>query len=143
MYVDSPLSYLVEGQAKKFYQGVSGHVNDVVFDDHSLINYFVIEPRWNAEVDDDGHPIADTVNLDYQDHHQEFHGTRLVGVVPCSDAFGVDLAIEKYSHAIQKKGEVMNNHHENLRRMTNPGDKVEDEEDLGNTPGVDTFQKQS
>lgn len=91
---------MVEGQAKKFYQGMAGQTNDVIFEDPSVINYFVIEPRYSSPFEDDGSPM-----YGLQDHelnaeeveHRHFNGTRLVGMIPCSDAFGVDLIIDKFT----------------------------------------------
>lgn len=56
VYLDAPLTYLAEGQANKFFTGMSG-VNSAEFEDPSVINYFVIEPRYEAERDENGSPI--------------------------------------------------------------------------------------
>ena len=100
IYIDSPLSYMVEGMAKKFYQGMAGVTNDVTFDDPSVINYFVIEPLYQCSMDEDGSP-------NYHDQDSEvkmtFNGTRLVGMIPCSDAFGVDLIIDDYNSKVEQK----------------------------------------
>ena len=110
IYIDAPVSYLAEGMAKQFYEGLGGLHSDQ-FEDPTVVNYFVIEARYEAEADENGSPIgvrhtinesnvldtsqSDVYSVDSR-RARTFNGTRLVGIIPCSDAFGVDLIIEKY-----------------------------------------------
>lgn len=111
IYIDSPLSFLAEGKARAFYQGMGG-LNSDEYEDPTVINYYVIEPRYESREDEDGSPVAPRHNIntgiqeprgadsDSMSHLSQMHvhyGTRLVGMIPCSDAFGVDLLTDKYA----------------------------------------------
>ena len=115
VYIDAPLSYMVEGQAKKFYQGMAGMTNDVAFEDPSVINYFVISATHIKDKDEEENLMA-SINLN--DPSQHLNGTRLCGMIPCSDAFGVDIIIEKYNDQVEIKGSKTKQHNDNLRRLS-------------------------
>lgn len=95
IYEDSPISYMAEGQALKFYQGEGDATNGKV-DDSSVINYMIV--RTLQEEAPGTQKVQTSINnycKSEGDHDHQF-GCRLVGIIPCSDAFGVDLIISRY-----------------------------------------------
>jgi hypothetical protein len=133
IYIDSPLSFLAEGKARAFYQGIAG-LNTNKYEDPTVINYYVIEPRYEALHDEGGSPIGRKLNVintglqadnqsesesDFSEALHVHHGTRLVGLIPCSDAFGVDVLADKYATKIEgRRASVkkMDELHRSLRR---------------------------
>ena len=157
VYLDAPLTYLAEGQANKFFTGMSG-VNSAQNEDPSVINYFVIEPRYEAERDEQGSPtkVRNQINtgMDHQSDassdfgdRENFHthyGTRLVGMIPCSDAFGVDLVIENYMTHVDKQKKAREHHDDSIRRMSSKT-KVQSGDDEANSNGhdKDTYNRET
>ena len=86
LYSTSPLSYCASGAANLFYEGEGESRNDEC-DDPSMIIYWIIE----------------SINEEYAAHdHDHEAGCRLVGFIPCSDSFGVDLMLDNYKAALVK-----------------------------------------
>lgn len=56
------------------------------------------------------------------------YGTRLVGMIPCSDAFGVDLVIENYMDHVDKQKKAREYHDDNIRRMSSKSKVANDDE---------------
>lgn len=92
-----------EGAAKRFYQG---EVKNFAADP-SVIVYYAIQTQL-ADAKDDSSSIYSN-KMPEQDETKyndiKLTGCRLVGIIPCSDAFGVDLLIEKYQTALQEREE--------------------------------------
>ena len=96
IYQDAPISYMAEGLANKFYEGEGENTNDQC-DDPSVIIYYIVRA---LEYDED-QPEDKGFNINASEHSPVYHaeavhkfGCRLVGMIPCSDAFGVDLIID-------------------------------------------------
>lgn len=62
IYIDAPLSFLAEGKARAFYQGIAG-LNSDQYEDPTVIDYYVIEPRYEARTDVNGSPIGHRYNI--------------------------------------------------------------------------------
>ena len=97
IFENAPLSYMLSGQAQNFYQG-EGQNTDFHERDPSSINYFVVkavEKNWHT-TDDDHH-----------DHHHKCgnFGLRLVGIIPFSDTFGVDINTDDFIQKIEERKE--------------------------------------
>lgn len=84
IYVDSPLSYMSEGAAKRFYQGQQDNCAHNADDPH-VISYYAIKTHHCS------HGCGS--NIEEQSETTSL-GCRLVGIIPCSDAFGVDFLID-------------------------------------------------
>jgi len=94
VYLDSPLSYMSEGAAKRFYQG---EVKNFAADPSVIVYYAIQTQLEDAKDDASGIYLNKMPEEDETKHnHIKLAGSRLVGIIPCSDAFGVDLLIEKY-----------------------------------------------
>ena len=86
LYSTAPLSYCVSGAANLFYEGEGESRNDEC-DDPSMIIYWIIE----------------SINEEQSTHdHTHEAGCKLIGFIPCSDAFGVDLMLENYKAGLAK-----------------------------------------
>lgn len=101
IYLDAPLSYMSEGAAKRFYQGQGEVQNNAT--DPSVITYFVIQPQIESM---EKHQLDRLFSQNAESPNKTLSSTqtgcRLVGIIPCSDAFGVDLLIDKYQAALRK-----------------------------------------
>ena len=113
LYYESPLSYMTENPAKKFYDGedlpedqrAEGvHEHDGAHEGaaQNVINYCVIQARYETAV-----PPPSIINSSTNGERvpgltRPVVGARLVGMVPCSDAFGFDILISDYQAAVQK-----------------------------------------
>jgi len=86
LYSTSPLSYCAAGAANLFYEGEGESRNDEC-DDPSMIIYWIIE----------------SINEEQSSHeHEHEAGCRLIGFIPCSDSFGVDLMLDNYKAGLKK-----------------------------------------
>lgn len=110
LYYESPLSYMTENPAKKFYDGEELPEDQRAEGEHlehdgaaqNVINYCVIQARYETTV-----PPPSIINSSINGERvpgltQPVVGARLVGMVPCSDAFGFDILISDYQAAVKK-----------------------------------------
>lgn len=104
IYQEAPISYMAEGQANKFFEGEGENTNDQC-EDPSVIIYYIVqvvefdeEERFEAFKSSCPSPI-----LHHGHMHQHKYGCKLVGMIPCSDSFGVDLILERYNGYIAKR----------------------------------------
>lgn len=113
VYDMAPLTYMSEGQANKFYEG-EGESNNDAAEDPSVIVYCAVQPIYEIEVPKE-ELLATAINAeDYEpEPMRTIHGMRLVGLIPVSDAFGVDLLVDKYVDILK------NNAKENEERLAN------------------------
>lgn len=113
LYYESPLSYMTENPAKKFYDGEELPEDQRVEGAHlehdgaaqNVINYCVIQARYETAV-----PPSSIINSSINGERvpgltRPVVGARLVGMVPCSDAFGFDILISDYQAAVKKAQE--------------------------------------
>lgn len=116
VYEDAPLTYMSEGQANKFYEG-EGESNNDAAEDPSVIVYCAVKPIFEVEVPKQ-ELLATAINAeDYEPEPTRIiHGMRLVGLIPCSDAFGVDLLVERYAEALKKNAEEQDARLANLKK---------------------------
>ena len=105
-----------EGQANKFYEGEGESHNDAT-EDPSVIVYFAVKPIYEVEVPK-VELLATSINAEGYEPEptRQVHGMRLVGLIPCSDAFGVDLLVDHYTAAIKKNAQEKEQKHENLKK---------------------------
>jgi hypothetical protein len=96
LFSSAPLTYLASGAANNFYAGEGDNTNDGT-DDPSLIIYWVIESVVEQEM-----PPRKLLT---SEDSEELFGCKLIGFIPCSDIFGVDLILEKYQVALSKQKE--------------------------------------
>ena len=87
LYSSAPLTYLSSGAANNFYAGEGENTNDGT-DDPSMIIYWIIE----SVVEQEMPPRRIVISSD----SEEKYGCKLIGFIPCSDIFGVNLILEKY-----------------------------------------------
>lgn len=85
LYSNAPLTYLAPGTAGSFYEGEQDMMKA---EDPSLIIYWILE----SEKYPDLHPSK----LMSSSISEDLYGCRLIGFIPCSDIFGVDLILDKY-----------------------------------------------
>jgi hypothetical protein len=96
LYSTSPLTYLASGAANLFYEGEGESRNDGC-DDPSVIIYWIIE---SIRDHDDSPPSLAINEPSHEECEEDKYGCRLIGYIPCSDAFGVDLILDKYNKSI-------------------------------------------
>lgn len=112
VYEEAPISYLVNGLAKNFYAGEEESFDTMANQEDPLsINYFVVRTCQDQDQIEDhinSHSPYIHQNLEEDPSKQFKFMCRLVGMIPCSDAFGVDIIVDEYEAAIQK------NHKENI-----------------------------
>ena len=109
LYSNSPLSYIQSGAAESFYQG-EGEATSGACDDPSVIVYWIIQTTL-MEVDDvPPRNIIPSLNQDasFDKEYKTIYGNRLIGYLPCSDTFGVDVILDKYQKDLAKKNEEKN-----------------------------------
>jgi hypothetical protein len=108
LYSNSPLSYIASGAAESFYQGEGEATNDGC-DDPSVIVYWIVETTLQ-EVEDVPPRmlitnVQDEIELDSGEPNF-IYGNKLIGYLPCSDSFGVDLILENYQKELAKIQEL-------------------------------------
>lgn len=98
----SPLTYMSEGQANKFYEGEGENLNDAT-EDPSVIVYCAVRQIFEVEVPKE-EQLATSINAEDFDPEpmRTIHGMQLVGLIPVSDAFGVDLLVENYTELLKE-----------------------------------------
>ena len=100
VYDAAPLTYMSEGQANKFYEG-EGETDRA--EDPSVLVYCAVQPMFDVTAPGRDRPVTAINAEDYEPAPtRRVHGVRLVGLIPCSDAFGVDLLVDDYKAALQK-----------------------------------------
>ena len=116
IYDGAPLTYMSEGQANKFYEG-EGESNNDAAEDPSVIVYCAVQPIFEVEVPK--HELLATA-INAEDYEPEptrrVHGVRLVGLIPCSDAFGVELLVDHYKEALREAADETERRQANLKK---------------------------
>jgi hypothetical protein len=104
---------MTEGQANKFYEGEGESHNDAA-EDPSVLVYCAVRPIFEVEVPKE-EQLATSINAEDYDPEPTriIHGMRLVGLIPVSDSFGVDLLVENYEQKLKQNAE------ENEARLAN------------------------
>ena len=107
------MSYMTENPASKFYHGVAppeDQLKKIEHDSHGheheamhqkVINYCIVQPRYEQKIPRTGFFSDDDDNMETR----AIIGSRLVGIIPCSDARGYDILIKDFrdAEARQKK----------------------------------------
>lgn len=116
VYEAAPLTYMSEGQANKFYEGEGESQNDAA-EDPSVIVYCAVKPIFEVEVPKE-ELLATAINAeDYEPEPTRLiHGMRLVGLIPVSDAFGVDLLVDNYVEQLKVNAKEKEERAKNLQK---------------------------
>ena len=116
LFYDAPMTYMTENKASKFYDGVAPPEDQVkkTLDDHghdqghdniakNVINYCIVQPRYEQKVPNKNRfyfgPDEDENDEGETQVTRPIVGSRLVGIIPCSDARGYDILIRDYREA--------------------------------------------
>ena len=89
---------MAEGQAQTFYQGEGEDTTKGGKDDPSTLIYYIVAANEYDEIYQA--PQMSQINEPEMNDVITKYSCKLVGMVPCSDAFGVDLIIEKFNKKI-------------------------------------------
>lgn len=149
IYDGAPLTYMSEGQANKFYEG-EGESNNDAAEDPSVIVYCAVQPIFEVEVPKQ-ELLATAINAEHEpEPTRKVHGVRLVGLIPCSDAFGVDLLVDRYVEALKQVEAEAEQRHANLKKspdelaaelndgagFSNYSPRFDEQKAPQNTPGI-------
>jgi hypothetical protein len=92
IHEDAPISYMAEGQALKFYSG-EGELDEA--EDPSTASYYIVRV-----LQDDNDETSQSLNESSNVQAKVKYGCRIIGVITCSDAFGVDLVVDQYNDSL-------------------------------------------